>query len=164
MVYESRNPVQNALVVNGDYVTTYGLAAEHTLADITVWNGDHGASYFYQSELPYDVTQANYGDKGYCGYRIADSVTSHTAFGPGVYSFFRDHDVVVASGIVTPSKPAVIVNHALAVFLNGKGAINHIVDSAGDAVAKPGAVKYECYYQDTNAVDAAATPAEVLLQ
>ena len=56
LVYNSRNPVENGLIVNGDNVTGYGLACEHTLGDLLQWNGDNGRSYFYQSEFPYDVT------------------------------------------------------------------------------------------------------------
>ena len=37
-------------------MTAYGLAVEHTLGDQVVWKGDGGRTYFYQSELPYDVT------------------------------------------------------------------------------------------------------------
>lgn len=153
LVYNSRNPVENGLVVNGDHVTTFGLAAEHTLGDLTQWNGNYGTSYFYQAEFPYDVTQANYGDKGYAGYKVGDSVTNHNAFGTGVYSFFRDNDVNVANAIVTPSKPDVKVTHALTVFLNGKGSINHIVDGQGETVAKQGTVKYVCYYQAGNPLE-----------
>ena len=50
-------PCLHGLVVNGDSVAMYGLAAEHTLEDLTVWRGDKGATYFYQSELPYDVSE-----------------------------------------------------------------------------------------------------------
>merc|ERR1712107_136325 len=39
-------PCNNALVVNGDDVTMYGLAAEHTLNDIVVWNGERGSTFF----------------------------------------------------------------------------------------------------------------------
>ena len=46
-------------MVDGDDVTTYGLAVEHTLEDLTVWNGEGGQVYFYQSELPYDVDQVS---------------------------------------------------------------------------------------------------------
>jgi hypothetical protein len=47
--------------VNAPHVTAYGLAVEHTLRDLVQWNGDHGRVYFYQSELPYDVSQTNFG-------------------------------------------------------------------------------------------------------
>lgn len=39
-----------------------------------VWNGENGQSYFYQSEFPYDVTQQNYGDRGYVAFKIGDNV------------------------------------------------------------------------------------------
>ena len=58
-VYDGANPVKNGLVVDGDDVTTYGLAVEHTLEDLTVWNGEGGQVFFYQSELPYDVDQVS---------------------------------------------------------------------------------------------------------
>ena len=35
----------------------YGLAAEHTLQDIVQWNGVRGATFFFQAEFPYGVTQ-----------------------------------------------------------------------------------------------------------
>eukprot|EP00928_Gymnodinium_smaydae_P036429 TRINITY_DN25467_c0_g3_i1.p1 TRINITY_DN25467_c0_g3~~TRINITY_DN25467_c0_g3_i1.p1 ORF type:complete len:539 (-),score=88.75 TRINITY_DN25467_c0_g3_i1:378-1994(-) len=71
------NPVKKALVVDGNDVKMYGLACEHTLEDLTVWNGNGGQTFFYQSELPYDVDQASFGSKGYAGYLVAPNVTSH---------------------------------------------------------------------------------------
>ena len=40
LVYSSRNPVDTGLMVNGDNVVGYGLACEHTLGDMLVWNGN----------------------------------------------------------------------------------------------------------------------------
>jgi len=51
-VSNSRNPVANSLVVNGDDVIAYGVACEHALEDLLIWNGENGKNYFYQSELP----------------------------------------------------------------------------------------------------------------
>lgn len=73
-VYDSRNYVENGLQVNGDGVRAYGLFSEHSLGDLVQWNGESGETYFYQSELPYDVTQENYADKGYHAYKVADHV------------------------------------------------------------------------------------------
>lgn len=56
-VTDKDNVCLNGLVVDGDDVTMYGLAVEHTLADLTVWAGERGRTFFYQSELPYEVTQ-----------------------------------------------------------------------------------------------------------
>jgi len=58
----------------------YGLAVEHFQKDQTVWNGNFGRVYFYQSETPYDVpSQAEWMDGdperrcviqgGPCGHR-----------------------------------------------------------------------------------------------
>lgn len=55
LVSADRNPVSNGIVVNGDNVTAYGLACEHTLEEMTYWAGNYGKTYFYQSEFPYDV-------------------------------------------------------------------------------------------------------------
>jgi hypothetical protein len=46
-VYDSKNPVQKALIVNGDNVTAYGLFAEHTLQTIVAWIGNNGKTFFY---------------------------------------------------------------------------------------------------------------------
>jgi len=51
-VSHSRNPVANSLVVNGDDVIAYGVACEHALENLLIWNGENGKNYFYQSELP----------------------------------------------------------------------------------------------------------------
>lgn len=58
LVKDQRNPVDNGIVVNGDDVTVYGLACEHTLGDMAYWAGNNGKTYFYQSEFPYDVDEA----------------------------------------------------------------------------------------------------------
>ena len=41
------------LEVNGNGVTICGLAVEHQSDVMTLWNGNDGACYFYQSEYPY---------------------------------------------------------------------------------------------------------------
>lgn len=104
LVRNERNKVKNALVVNGDNVRVYGLFGEHVLESIILWNGDNGETYFFQSEIAYDTTQADYADKGHAGYVVDPSVTSHKAYGLGVYTFFRDHQVVVPSAIKAPVK------------------------------------------------------------
>jgi len=97
------------------------------------WNGNNGKSYFYQSEYPYDVDQS-YADAGFAGYKVADTVKTHSAWGTGVYSYFRDHTVVINSGIKAPKTGSVTFHNALSVFLNGKGQINHVINDEGNAV------------------------------
>jgi hypothetical protein len=113
---------------------------------LLVWNGDNGKSYFYQSEFPYDVTQANYGDKGYVGFRIGDNVNNHQGFGLGAYSFFRDNDVTVNTGIHAPVKSGITLTNSLNVFLDGKGRINHVVDDEGGSVNAAGQQKWDCNF------------------
>ncbi|HSY19954.1 MAG TPA: invasin domain 3-containing protein, partial [Candidatus Acidoferrales bacterium] len=50
----TQNPCDYGLIVNGDRVTIYGLFVEHHQKYQTLWNGNWGRLYFYQSELPYD--------------------------------------------------------------------------------------------------------------
>ena len=137
IVVARANPCDHGLVVDGDGVTMYGLAVEHTLADLTVWNGERGAVYFYQSELPYDVQQSEFGDRGYAGYRVADHVTAHLGAGVGVYHYFRDFAVKVAAGIVAPATAS--FTSPLGVFLNGKGYMGHVLNQQGDATQQEGA-------------------------
>jgi len=75
---------EHALVVSGDRVRAYGLAAEHTVGgDIVQWYGEGGETYFYQCELPYHTPA--FGPAGYAGYAVAPSVKDHVAYGLGVY-------------------------------------------------------------------------------
>jgi hypothetical protein len=147
IVVNRDNPCNNALVVNGNHVTIYGLAAEHTLEDIVKWNGNHGKLFFFQAEYPYDVTQADYGDPGYVAYRVDPKVTHHSAWGLAAYSFFRDYVVFVNSGFSTPVTPNIRFTTALTRWLNGNGGILHVINQTGDAVnmVNPGPI-YQCSF------------------
>ncbi|MGG6311506.1 discoidin domain-containing protein [Paenibacillus macerans] len=136
------NVSKNGLVVNGDDVTIYGLFNEHHNEYQTVWNGNGGRVYFYQSEIPYDVpNQSAWMSKGgtvngYASYKVADSVTSHEAWGLGIYSYFRDAAVKLNSAIEVPNVPGVKIHHATTVWLNGTpgSEITHIINNAGGKV------------------------------
>mmetsp|Transcript_2014 Transcript_2014/g.2211 ORF Transcript_2014/g.2211 Transcript_2014/m.2211 type:complete len:253 (-) Transcript_2014:116-874(-) len=96
-------PVNTALEVNGDDVHMYGVFAEHTLQDLVVWNGDNGGVSFYQSELPYYISnKETYVENGYVGYRVGQQVQNHTARGIGVYSNFVSGQVDVPTAIRSP--------------------------------------------------------------
>ena len=110
---------------------------EHVLKDLTVWNGDRGQTYFYQSELPYDVTHAQFGAPGYAGYRVADNVSAHHGYGVGVYHFFRDDAVKVPMAIVAPQAAATFVS-PLTVYLNGLGWVGHVYNDQGAATYDAG--------------------------
>jgi hypothetical protein len=149
----SENPTKNGLVVNGNRVTIYGLFNEHHEEYQTLWNGNGGRVYFYQSEMPYDVPeQAGWMSgrtKGFASYKVADNVTSHEAWGVGVYGFFRDAPVIATRAIEAPSAPGVKLHHLTSIWLNGKAGseISHVVNDLGDRVYanKPAAAMRQTY-------------------
>jgi len=144
-VYNQDNPVYHGLQVYGDNVIAYGLAVEHELQTLVQWFGEGGSIYFFQSELPYDVTKA-FGDNGYCGIQVGASVKKFDCFGAGVYSYFRDHDVTVNNAIVTGNSQGIQFSNSLAVFLSGNGGINHVINNQGNAVNMNNRLSYVCYY------------------
>ena len=134
----SLNTNENGLVVNGDNVIAYGLFVEHEQQFQVLWNGNGGRTYFYQSEIPYDPPdQASYtsalGVNGWASYKVAGNVTSHEAWGLGIYSVFRHPDVVLSHAIETPRAPGIRFHHMITVALRNLGAIDHVIDDVGDA-------------------------------
>ncbi|UJF34904.1 discoidin domain-containing protein [Paenibacillus hexagrammi] len=136
------NVSKNGLVVNGDDVTIYGLFNEHHNEYQTLWNGNGGRVYFYQSEIPYDVPNQeawmskNGTENGYPSYKVSDSVTSHEAWGLGVYSYFRDAAVKLNNAIEVPQTDGVKVHHATTIWLNGTAGseITHVINDLGGRV------------------------------
>jgi hypothetical protein len=133
------NTAANGLIVNGDNVTFYGLFVEHYQQYQTIWNGDGGRTYFYQNEMPYDPpNQAAYmngGTQGWAAYKVADSVTTHEAWGLGSYCFFNANPSVVnARAFEVPVKSGVRFHDMVTVSLGGTGTISHVINSTGAAV------------------------------
>lgn len=134
------NPTKNGVVVNGNRVIMYGLFNEHHQEYQTLWNGNDGRVYFYQSEIPYDPPHqdAYKSEKGarngYASYKVADAVTSHEAWGLGVYSYFRDAPVKLENAIEAPE--AAKIHHMTTVWLNGTpgSEITHVVNGKGSRV------------------------------
>lgn len=136
----TENPSDNGLVVNGNNVTIYGLFVEHHEQFQVLWNGNHGRTYFYQSEIPYDPPdQASYtsapGTNGWASYKVADTVTSHEAWGLGIYSVFRHPNVDLTRAIEVPRTPGVRFHHMITVALDDKGEISKIIDDKGGATS-----------------------------
>jgi hypothetical protein len=133
------NKAANGLVVNGANVTAYGLFVEHFQEFQTLWNGDNGRIYFYQSEIPYDVpSQAQWmqgGENGYPSIKLTGGVSHFDARGLGIYCYF-DNPVVLDNAIETPMSSGVTFQHVVTQwFKNAAGsAINHIIDGTGAAV------------------------------
>jgi hypothetical protein len=137
------NPTKNGLVVNGKDVTIYGLFNEHHEEYQTLWNGNGGRVYMYQSEIPYDVPDQkswmNGKTNGFASYKVADGVTSHEAWGVGVYCYFRDAPVKAHSAIEAPDVPVVRFHHLTTVWLDGQkdSEITHIINTLGGRVFAP---------------------------
>jgi hypothetical protein len=134
------NTSQNGLVVNADNVTIYGLFVEHHQQFQVLWNGNAGRTYFYQSEIPYDPPdQPSYtsarNTNGWASYKVANSVTSHEAWGLGIYSVFRKPDVVLTRAIEVPLNPNVRFHHMITVALGDKGKISNVINDAGGPTA-----------------------------
>jgi hypothetical protein len=133
------NTARNGLVVNGNNVTFYGLFVEHFQQYQTIWNGDGGRTYFYQNEMPYDVpNQAAYmngSTQGWAAYKVADTVTTHEAWGLGSYCFFSTNSSVVnAHAFEVPVKAGVKFHNMTTVSLGGTGTISHVINNTGAAV------------------------------
>lgn len=129
------NTADTGLVVNGDGVTMYGLFVEHYQKHQTIWNGNGGRTYFYQNEMPYDPpNQAwmNGSTQGYSAYKVANSVTSHQAYGLGSYCYFNvDPSVTAEHAIVAPNSPNVRFQNMVTVSLGGTGTIRHVINDRG---------------------------------
>jgi hypothetical protein len=130
------NTSDNGLVVNADNVTIYGLFVEHYQQFQVLWNGNGGRTYFYQSEIPYDPPdQASYssaaGTNGWASYKVAGSVTTHEAWGLGVYSVFRHPGVTLTRAIEVPAVAGVKFHHMITVALDNLGEIGNVINSTG---------------------------------
>jgi hypothetical protein len=136
------NKDKNGLVVNGNNVIFYGLAVEHTEEYQTLWNGNAGRLYFYQSEMPYDVPSQDLwqhrGVNGYASYKVADSVTAHEAWGVGIYCLFQKAPIISDNAVETPSAPGIKMHHITDFKLGAEGGIAHVINGTGPSSMRPG--------------------------
>ena len=119
----TENTCDTGLLVEGDDVTIYGLFVEHTQKYQTLWKGDRGRVYFYQSEMPYDppsqeAWRSADGD-GFASYKVGDKVQTHDAWGIGVYHVFQKAVVIADNAIETPEAPGVRLHHLFTFRLGG---------------------------------------------
>jgi hypothetical protein len=133
-----RNVSLNGLVVNGNDVTMYGLFVEHHEQYQTLWNGNGGRTYFYQSELPYDAPSqsawSHDGVNGYASYKVADSVSSHQAFGLGVYGVFLKSTAKCFNAFEAPANsPQVDLHNLINVYITGRSGseMTHVINGTG---------------------------------
>lgn len=132
---------KHGLVVNGDHVTIYGLFNEHFQGYQTLWKGEYGRTYFYQSEIPYhppsnDVWNDD-GKPGYASYKVAEHVHHHEAYGLGIYSFFSgeltvSNNVRLENAMEVPANAGISIMH-ISTFAALNGGINHPINGLGPA-------------------------------
>jgi hypothetical protein len=136
-----KNRAANGLIVNGDNVTVYGLFNEHFQEYQTLWNGNKGRVFFYQSEMPYDPPTADAwkhdGINGYASYKVSDKVTSHEAWGLGIYNVFYNAPVIVDNAIETPASLEDKIHHKIIFWLNGNkdSIVKSIINGKGGSVS-----------------------------
>jgi hypothetical protein len=132
----------NGLIVNGNNVTVYGLFNEHFQEYQTLWKGENGKVYFYQSELPYDPPAVDAwkhdGTRGYASYKVADNVKKHEAWGLGIYCYFPKLPVIVTNAIETPVAVENEIHHKMIFWLNGnkQSSILNIINDKGGKVTE----------------------------
>jgi hypothetical protein len=146
----TQNFCNNGLIVNGTRVTMYGLFVEHHEQYQTLWNGNWGRLYFYQSELPYDPPSqdawSHDGVNGYASYKVADQVTSHQAYGLGIYAVFINcTNISCDNAIETPTNSQQVNMHdMITVYIGGNtsgdgtSSLYHIVNGTGATLSGPG--------------------------
>ncbi len=133
------NTADTGLIVNGDNVTAYGLFVEHYQKYELIWNGEGGRTIFFQNEMPYDPPSQDAwmhdGVDGYAAYKVANSVTTHEAWGLGSYCYFNQGvDIHATDAFETPVTSAINFHDILTVFLNGDGGIDHVINDTGAPV------------------------------
>lgn len=148
------NESKHGLIVNGDDVTCYALFNEHFQDYTTLWNGENGATYFYQNETCYDpISQEEWMShdgtvKGYASYKVADEVDNHYAVGLGIYNVFiftgptydsSEVQIQLDNAIEVPDKEGVLIENAcLQTFADETKVlqkINSVVNGMGDSVS-----------------------------
>lgn len=148
------NESQHGLIVNGDDVTCYALFNEHFQDYTTLWNGENGATYFYQNETCYDpISQEEWMShdgtvNGYASYKVADEVDTHYAIGLGIYNVFiftgptydaSEVQIQLDNAIEVPDKEGVLIENAcLQTFADETKVlqkINSVVNDMGDPVS-----------------------------
>lgn len=133
-----KNTADNGVTFNGDNITAYGLMVEHFQKYQTIWNGNGGRTYMYQSELPYDIPNQSAwnakGSYGYTDYYVNPNVSVHEGYGIGIYSCYQKAQCFLKSAIECPKKLNVKFTNVLTYSLVGHGGIDYVINNAGYGV------------------------------
>ena len=138
-----KNYAKNGLIVESDDVLIYALMVEHFEEYQTVWKGNGGRVYMYQSEIPYDVPDQalwkSHGGtvNGFASFKVEDSAEDFYATGLGVYLVNRLIPAELFSAMEVPDKKGVRVHHICTIMLTEKPGITHLVNAHGPAADHP---------------------------
>ncbi|MFF7468557.1 discoidin domain-containing protein [Streptomyces sp. NPDC008092] len=130
------NRADYGLRVNGNDVLATGLFVEHFNKYDVYWNGERGRTIFFQNEKAYDAPNAaaitHDGVVGYAAYKVADTVTTHEAWGLGSYcNYTADPTIVQSNGFQVPTGPGIKMHDLLVISLGGMGQYAHVVNTTG---------------------------------
>jgi hypothetical protein len=142
LVTWEQNQAQYGIIIHGDQVKFYGLAVEHFQNYQTVWLGEKGLLYFYQSEMPYNVLSLDkwtcslpdgsyQGKNGCASYVVGPNVQNHNAYGISIYSDFASAALFAPGAVLAPQNNITMKNLTTR-FLDGdkkneNSGIAHIV-------------------------------------
>lgn len=135
-----KNTCASGLIVNGNNVTFYGLFNEHFQEYQTLWKGENGKVYFYQSEMPYDPPTPEIWKHnniyGYASYKVDNKVKKHEAWGIGIYNVFWDAPIVVDQAIETGVEVENNFHHKVIFWLNGnqQSEVRSIINGKGGGI------------------------------
>lgn len=142
------NMANNGVVVNGDYVTLYGLMIEHFQEYDIIWRGEHGKTYFLQNEKCYDPQDqkewmSHEGNVlGYAAYKVVDGVKNHYAVGLGSYDVFiytNGASIFMDSSYEVPNADNVVIENCCTVEISdasGPAVGNHsIINGVGPSIS-----------------------------
>ncbi|MDA3852011.1 MAG: hypothetical protein PF447_12190 [Spirochaetaceae bacterium] len=139
------NASSSGIIVRGDGVSMYGLFCEHFQEFQTLWEGNEGSVYMYQSELPYYADTEEWWStpevQGYASYKVADDVSTHYAWAIGIYMVFGE---TCQRAVEVPEKPGVQIERAMITSI-ASGTLNHIVNDAGSSATAFGTAYLEYY-------------------
>lgn len=120
----------NGLIVKGNNVTMYGLAVEHFQKEQVLWSGENGGTYFYQSELPYDVPVHSQISASFV---VNSNVAQFNGYGLGIYNYFRSGPAYALSAIKAPNHSGISFTHMVNVTLTGPGTVQHMIQTTDGA-------------------------------
>ena len=146
-----QNVCNNGLIVNGDRVTMYGLFVEHEqqYRNVVEWQLGTAPTSINLSCLTIHPRR----QPGHMTARMAtpptksrDQVTSHQAYGLGIYAVFIDCiNISCDNAIETPTNSQQVNMHdMITVYIdghtsgNGVSALYHVINGMGNTLAGPG--------------------------